>query len=100
MPKSTRQISPGSVLFILGFHRVEHLESFQRHAVAVCERLGVFFRFNNAADNLPPLFVRQPRNFGNNFRLTYGDNLNLPQRFGKSNSNNFTRPTRRFADTA
>jgi hypothetical protein len=37
-----RQISPGNVLFILGFHGIKHLKPLRRALIAVGERLLIF----------------------------------------------------------
>lgn len=71
MPKSTRQISPGSVLFIVSFHGIKHLESFQRPLIAFSQGCGVFLSLDNTAHNLPPIRMRELRNFRDNFRSAH-----------------------------
>jgi hypothetical protein len=43
-PKSTRQTSPGSILFIFGFLRVEQFESFKREPIAFRQSFSVFLK--------------------------------------------------------
>src|ERR1039457_6147091 len=86
MPKSTRQISPGNVLFMLGFHGVERLEPLQRPLVALGERLGIFFGFDDVTHDFPAVGVRQFRDFRNDFRSAHNRNLSSSQCVGKSNS--------------
>lgn len=83
MPKSTRQISPGRVLFIPGFHGIEHLESLQSKAITLGQRLRVGFGFEDNAHNLPPLFVRKLRNLRNDLRFAHGLKFRLLAKLGK-----------------
>ena len=86
-PKSTRQISPGRVLFILGFHCIKHLKPFQGPLIAVGQSHAIFLSIDNATHNFPPRFVRQFWNFGNDFGPAHGENIHAKQKSSTSHSN-------------
>ena len=85
-PKSTRQISPGSVLFICGFHGVQHLETLQRTVIAISQRSGVLLGFDDAAHDFPAVGMRQLGNFRNYLRPAHARNLNALWGVGKFDS--------------
>jgi hypothetical protein len=87
MPKSTRHISPGSVLFVLCFHGVEHLEPLQRPLVTLGQSYGFLFCSDDAAHDFPSCFVRLLRYFRDDFRSAHVGKIH-----GKRESVNILHP--------
>src|SRR5204863_461746 len=67
-PKSTRQISPGVGRAILGFHHVEHCETFVGALIAVSKEIRFSFQIEDRSSQPAAFDERKFWKLRNNFR--------------------------------